>query len=384
VPDEGWGSHTEAIVAVDLATGEPAWSFQPHEPNTRDHDFAGAPVLFTARGRDLVGLGNKDAVFYAVDRDTGELVWERKVTEPNDIRPNFATGGFIGPAAYADGVIAGGTGVGPCPCMSGLDAATGEILWQQEAVGPTYAPTTEVGGVALVGSLDFTLRAVDLRSGELLWSDALTGLVSGGVAVVGDDVWAVSGFREPGSPGPSANSGVFRYTVDPDVEPTTELPPSTTTAGDGSGPARVVGTSGACVDAPCPMAFDLKDPPAGTKPEATIVMEADPLRITVETSGLGPPEAWLRPGSPATATGANAYALAISERDDDPNGGLLCILGDDGACTSSVVPDPGASYNRVTLLAVADTEAVPAAADGFDRLVTTLAFDRPLRTEALP
>lgn len=384
VPDEGWGPHTEAIVALDLATGEPAWSFQPHEPNTRDNDFAGAPVLFTAAGRDLVGLGSKDAVFYAVDRDSGELVWERQVTEPNDIRPNFATGGFIGPSAHAGGVIVGGTGVGPCPCMSGLDAATGEILWQQEAVSPTYAPTTEVGGVVLVGSLDFTLRALDLRSGEVLWSDALTGLVSGGVAVVGDDLWAVAGFREPGSPGPSENSGVFRYTVDPTVEPLTELPPSTTTIGDGGGPARLVDASGTCVDEPCPLEFELKDPPAGITPEATVAVETDPFRITVETSGLGPPEGWLRPGSPATATGATAYALAISERDDDPNGGFLCIVGDDGTCTSTSVPDPGASYNRVTLLAVADTDEIPAAADGFDRLVTTIAFDRLLQTEALP
>ncbi|MEL7207939.1 MAG: PQQ-binding-like beta-propeller repeat protein, partial [Actinomycetota bacterium] len=240
VPEEGWGPYTEAIVALELDTGEPVWSFQPHEPNDDDTDFAGAPVLFTADGQDLVGLGNKDAAFYAVDRDSGELVWSTQATEPNNIRPNLATGGFIGPAAHADGTIVGGTGVGPCPCLHAFDAATGEIAWQQEAVGPTYAPTTVAGGVAFVGSLDFTLRALDLESGDVLWSDALTGLVSGGVAVVDDDLWAVAGFREPGSPGPSENSGVFRYSVDPTVEPTTELPASTTTVGpDDSGPARV-------------------------------------------------------------------------------------------------------------------------------------------------
>jgi outer membrane protein assembly factor BamB len=381
VPDEGWTAYSEAIVAVDLDTGEPRWSFQPHEPNNDDTDFAGAPVLYTAEGRDLVGLGNKDATFYAVDRDTGESVWETQATEPNNIRPGFASGGFIGPAAYADGVIAGGTGVGPCPCMHGLDAATGEILWQQEAVGPTYAPSTEVGGVVFVGSLDFTLRALDLRTGEVLWSDALTGLVSGGVAVVGDDVWAVAGFREPGSPGPSENSGVFRYSVDPSVEPLTGLPPSSTTAAPAAGPTRLIDAAAPCIGEPCELGFDFKEPPTGITPTATLTIEPDPFRVTIETSGLGPPEGWLRPGSPATDVGAEAYVLMISERDDEPNGGFLCIL-EDGTCTATTVPDPGASYNRISLLALADAGRIPDPADGFDRLVTTISFDEPLQTEA--
>jgi hypothetical protein len=375
-----WGRFTEAIIAVDLDTGEPRWSFQPHEPNNDDTDFAGAPVLFTAAGQDLVGLGNKDAAFYAVDRDTGELVWSTQATEPNNIRPGFASGGFIGPAAHADGVIAGGTGVGPCPCMHGLDAATGEILWQQDAVGPTYAPSTEAGGVVFVGSLDFTLRALDLQSGEVLWSDALTGLVSGGVAVVGDDVWAVAGFREPGSPGPSENSGVFRYTVDPDVEPTTELPESTITVGvDGGGPARAPDPATPCVATPCALDFAFKEPPPGSAPAGTLTLTADPLTITVDTSGLGSPGDWLRPGSPAAQVGATTFALVISERDDEPNGGFLCIFDGDG-CTATTVPDPGASYNRISILALDQTDTIPDPADGFDRLVTTFAFDEPLRT----
>ena len=66
-----------------------------HPPNNDDSDFAGVPVLFTANGQDLVGLGNKDAVFYVVNRDTGELVWSTRATNDNVIRSNFASGGFI-------------------------------------------------------------------------------------------------------------------------------------------------------------------------------------------------------------------------------------------------------------------------------------------------
>ena len=115
---EGWGPYTEALFALDLDTGEPLWSFQPHDPNNDDFDFAGAPNLFEDEdGRELVGLGNKDAVYYAVDRATGEEVWRRKVAEPGITRrgSNFSTGGFIGPTAYADGTIVGGTAVGRRP-----------------------------------------------------------------------------------------------------------------------------------------------------------------------------------------------------------------------------------------------------------------------------
>ncbi len=381
---EGWGPYTEAAIALDLGTGEVEWSFQPHEPNNDDLDFAGTPPLFTADGRDLVGFGNKDAVYYALERATGEVVWSTQVTEPGLLREggNYSSGGFIGPAAYSDGVIVGGTGVGDCPCMHALDAATGEILWQQPVVGPTYAPTTVVNDVAFVGSLDFTLRALDVRDGSVLWSDELSGLVSGGVAVVGDDLWAVAGFREPGLDGPAETAGVTRYTVDPSVEATeATVPPSTIPVG-AAGLRLVDPLPTECLGEPCSIPFVLKDPPPGTSPEGTLLIEPDPFRITIETTGLGDPAAWIQPGTPAAEAGASAYGLFISERDDDPNGGYLCVLDDGGRCTGESVPRPGASYSRISVLAVADTDEVPSPADGFSRLVTTISFEPPLTTDA--
>ena len=322
---DGWGPYTEALFAVHIDTGEPVWSFQPHPPNNDDSDFAGVPVLFTANGQNVVGLGNKDAVFYVVHRDTGELVWSTRATNDNVIRPNFSSGGFIGPAAYADGIIAGGTGVADCPCMHAFDAATGEIVWQQQAVGPTYSPTTEVNGVVFVGSLDFTLRALRLDDGEVLWSDELTGLISGGVAIVGDDMWAVAGFREPGSAGPSETSGVFRYTVAPDVEAAAQTAPEQEPEPE-AGLVRLVEASGRCIDAPCEVGFDFKTPPPGTDPQLTLSIQTDPFELTVTSSGLGDPVAWLREGSDAAAVGASAYGVLVSERDDRPSGGYLCVI----------------------------------------------------------
>jgi outer membrane protein assembly factor BamB len=44
-PETGWGPRVEAVTAVDMATGSPLWSFQPHPPNHDDHDFGATPNL---------------------------------------------------------------------------------------------------------------------------------------------------------------------------------------------------------------------------------------------------------------------------------------------------------------------------------------------------
>ncbi len=208
---EGWGDYTEAIFAVDLETGEPVWSYQPHEPNNDDLDFAGAPNLFEIDGRDVVGLGNKDGHYYVVDRETGEEVWQVEATEPGLEEPgsNFSTGGFIGGTAVSDGLVVGGTGVGPCPCAHGIDAATGELAWQNEEPANTYGASAVANGVLFLGGNDFTFRALDLATGEILWAEEMQGAVSGGSAVSGDEVFAVAGIREPGLDERSENSGVY-------------------------------------------------------------------------------------------------------------------------------------------------------------------------------
>ena len=70
--------------------------------------------------------------------------------------------------------------------------------------------------------------------------------------------------------------------------------------------------------------------------------------------------------------------MFLSESDDNPTGGLVCILDADLDCTGKL-PRRGATYNRATLVAVKDAQTVPTLADGFERLVTTVSFDPPLQ-----
>jgi len=379
---DGWGPYTEAIVALDLDTGRPVWSYQPHEPNNDDLDFAGAPNLFEVDGRPVVGLGNKDGTYYVVDRATGEPVWSAPATEPGIevVGSNFSTGGFIGGTAVVDGTVVGGTGVGPCPCAHGIDAATGALRWQNEEPAATYASTAAVNDVAFLGGNDFTFRALAVATGEVLWSEEVAGAVSGGSAVAGDDVFAVAGIREPGLDERSETSGVYRFSLGADGNAPVTAP--TTTPASGL-PVTALEPAGLpCSADPCVVDFGINDPPPGTRPLVTVRLVADPLRIEVRARDLGEPADWVRAGSAAAAVGATRFGVFLSERDDDPfgGGGLVCSFaaGEDG-CTGTAIPRYAPSYNRLSVLAVVDEATAPTLADGADRLVRTLAFDPPVR-----
>lgn len=194
-PAEGftWNRHTEAITALDARTGEVVWTFSPHPPNRLDIDFGATPNLFVdSAGREVLGAGNKDAVYYALDPATGVERWHTQVAEPGNVQEDFAIGGFIGsPAAY-EGRVFGGTALGGAPYFHALDGATGASLWTGSQA-PSYAATAVGGGVVMSGALDGIFRAYDAVTGAPLLSQPLLGPVSSGPAIVGDWVFIGSG-----------------------------------------------------------------------------------------------------------------------------------------------------------------------------------------------
>ncbi len=373
---EGWGPLSEAIVALDLDSGAVRWTYQPHAPGNDDFDFAGAPNLFEIDGRPVVGLGNKDAAYSVVDRATGALVWSTQATTPgiDERGSNYSYGGFIGATTSTDGRIVGGTAVGGTPALHAFDAATGAIVWQQAEAGPTYAAAAAANGVVFLGGTDFTLRALDLTDGSVLWKHTMSGAVAGGAAIVGDNVFAVAGLREPGNDNRSRTSGVYRFSLTATPVPSTSTTRSSSSGTTGAPPP----SPSECVDAPCAVPFQLKTPPAGTQPSLTLSIRIQPWRLQVDTEGLGEPAAWLRPGSQSAKVGATRYGVFMSERDDDPSGGLVCVLDADGDCTTTKILRRGTTYNRITVLAITDSTTLPEAAEGLDRMVTTQSFDPPL------
>ena len=98
-----------SVIAFDLRTGEPRWSFRgagpdarrlgcgaapaawcpPWENNFSVWDFAGSGAnVFRARingrWRDLVGIGQKSGVYWTFEARTGKLVWATLVGHGGD------------------------------------------------------------------------------------------------------------------------------------------------------------------------------------------------------------------------------------------------------------------------------------------------------------
>jgi polyvinyl alcohol dehydrogenase (cytochrome) len=195
-PDVSADSNVLSVIALKMATGDLVWAFSgvPSDGSATAADdigFSASPNLFTVEqngvSRDLVGNGQKSGLFWALDRDTGEVVWSTPISSAGPL------GGMEGTSAVGGGVI-----VVPATewdsfdnpdaagLVRGLDAATGEIIWSQDAGSPNPAPVAIANDVAFQAGFDGVLHAYGLGSGDELWSYDLGASVSGGIAVAGD------------------------------------------------------------------------------------------------------------------------------------------------------------------------------------------------------
>jgi polyvinyl alcohol dehydrogenase (cytochrome) len=204
---------TDAILALDLASGKIVWSRQltekdafntsclippglncPETPGP-DFDFGSSPILRTLpSGKRALIAAQKSGVVHALDPDQqGEVLWQSRIGKGGVL------GGIQwGPAADRDTVYAAvsdftlqisdpsriqaNEGFGPDPNAGGgmfaLKVATGEKVWDTPAPGgcktkgcspAQSAAVTAIPGVVFSGALDGHLRAYSTKDGKILW-----------------------------------------------------------------------------------------------------------------------------------------------------------------------------------------------------------------------
>lgn len=197
-PAEG---HSDAIIAMDIETGEKRWVFQATEgdawnvacmlPDARsncpeedgpDYDFGAATLLVdTGQGKVLVA-GQKSGEAFGIDPESGELLWRQRLG-----RGGIQAGIHFGMAAMDGRVFVpisdfedGQQHELPArPGMFAVDAASGDVAWYakhedrcggREFCDPGIsAPATAMPGAVFAGAMDGVLRAYDPDSGETLW-----------------------------------------------------------------------------------------------------------------------------------------------------------------------------------------------------------------------
>ncbi len=176
-------SADHALHALDLETGREKWAFFTGGPVRLAPEFHGGNVLF----------GSDDGRVYCLDGRTGRLVWRFRPSIPDErligneqmISRWPARSGVLveGGKAYTTFGMLSPEGVVVC-C---LDAATGSVVWQNDAEGIRYMARPHVvgmGGVSPQGYLALCGDVLvvtcgrappaffDRRTGRLLWHEA--------------------------------------------------------------------------------------------------------------------------------------------------------------------------------------------------------------------
>jgi polyvinyl alcohol dehydrogenase (cytochrome) len=265
---EAPGTYFDSLVAFDLTTGAPVWSyrvlghaawenacgFQPalvtwcaaesdNPLNGGDKwDLGGSgPNVFKIDGRDVVGVGEKSGVYVVLDARSGRFIWNTLVGPGGD------QGGFEWGTAYdghriyvsltnqhhiayhltQNGVITDTIATGGS--WAALDPRTGTILWQvadpQTESVPGFtnvgvwdlAPVSSANGVVYAASMAKTgnqMYALDAASGAILWRFAAGSSVNAGPAIADGSVYWGSGYTRSGVEG-SGNHRLFGFTLPP-------------------------------------------------------------------------------------------------------------------------------------------------------------------------
>ena len=233
------GHDAQTFACAWLAEGV-TWCPSPEGP---DYDFGAGPNLIPAivggRPKDIVGVGQKSGIYWALDPDTGDILWDTLVG-PGGILGGIQWGTATdGKRVYVPLSNSMQTSYKLTPSgtdanggsWSGLDAATGKILWQtatpgvcKSADGTTsgacmaLGPATVAGGVVFVGSMDQdpdhpTMFALNGATGKILWSHAAGSSVLAAPAVVANMVFWGSGYVRAGPNVGNGNNKLFAFEV---------------------------------------------------------------------------------------------------------------------------------------------------------------------------
>jgi outer membrane protein assembly factor BamB len=154
------------VACLFAATGEAAWTvdlgYEVQSPMVLTPDRVYAPTTHVGTGLEADYSGK--AVLFALSRGTGETVWEAE-TENYILRRPMAAGDLV----VAGGVTLNAEDVGVMRLYA-FRTADGSPAWQIETDDGLVRWIERAGDVLLYAAHSETVHALDLATGEHLWS----------------------------------------------------------------------------------------------------------------------------------------------------------------------------------------------------------------------
>ena len=197
---------SDAIIALDIGTGEANWVFQALEndmwnfgcsargpnciiledTNSVDFDFGGPAILVETDDEDLLIAGQKSGDLWALDPDTGALVWNQRVGEGTALGGNHWGIATNTERAFMTVNDPGGMNGNSRPGIYSYFVGTGEPSWfyevqpecnegrserlrRCESLYGFSATPLSVDGAVITGGLDGRLFVFNSESGELIY-----------------------------------------------------------------------------------------------------------------------------------------------------------------------------------------------------------------------
>lgn len=237
---------SNAIIAIDLATGEEKWVFQaladdvwhmgcrvpweksgpncpsPEDSILKDFDFGSAPVITKTRdGKDIIVAGQKSGDVWGVDPDNGKVIWNQKLGQGSVLGGNHWGVAVDGKRVYVPindpSVAYEEEDWKPVPGMNALDISTGKILWHTPVTADCgdgrkeryafcegrfglSATPLAIDKSVIAASIDGKLYVFDGKTGKIVWQfdtlrdfDTINGAEGKGGSIDSHSIFAGNG-----------------------------------------------------------------------------------------------------------------------------------------------------------------------------------------------
>lgn len=237
---------SNAIIAIDLASGEQKWVFQalpndvwhmgcrvpweksspncpsPEKSILKDFDFGSAPVITkTSKGKDIIVAGQKSGDVWGVNPDNGEVIWNQRIGQGSVLGGNHWGVAVDGKRVFVPindpAVASNEDDWEPIPSMNALDISTGELLWQtpmeadcsngrkdryplcEHRYGLSATPLA-IDKSVIAASIDGRLFVFDSKNGKVVWEfdtlrdfDTVNGVEGKGGSIDSHSIFAGNG-----------------------------------------------------------------------------------------------------------------------------------------------------------------------------------------------